>query len=71
MHQDSAQFNLNLTRIKMNYCNPRYSTMNGQTERIHSKIIEIAKCLKEKLELINDVEIIISAHNRIIKLFNL
>lgn len=41
----SAQFKCFVDRkkIKINYCDPRHSTMNGQKERSHSTIIEIAK----------------------------
>lgn len=43
-------------RIELYYCTPRHSTTNGQVERVHSTIIEIARCLKEEFHLIDDTE---------------
>lgn len=43
-------------RIELYYCTPRHSTTNGQVERVHSTIIEIARCMKEEFHLIDDIE---------------
>lgn len=42
--------------IELYYCTPRHSKTNGQVERVHSTLTEIARCLKEEFHLIDDAE---------------
>lgn len=59
----SAQFKSFAERMKIQikFCDPKHSTTNGQIERVHSTIIEIAKCIREEFEIVNDIEVIIRA----------
>ncbi len=41
------------------FADPRHSTCNGQIERAHSTLTEIARCIKDKLNLVDYSEIII------------
>jgi len=43
------------------FADPRHSTSNGQIERAHSTLTEIARCTKDELNLIDNSEIIIKA----------
>ena len=43
------------------YCDPHHSSTNGQVERVHSTLIEIARCLKQEFSLISDLESIFRA----------
>lgn len=47
--------------IEINFCDPRHSTTNGQIERVHSTIIEIARCIKEEYNIVSDLETILRA----------
>lgn len=55
----TAQFKSLMQRlgIELYYCTPRHSTTNGQVERVHSTIIEIARCVKEEFHILEDTEI--------------
>lgn len=44
-------------RIELYYCTPRHSVTNGQVERVHSTLTEIARCIKEEYHLIDDTEV--------------
>lgn len=54
----SAQFKslMQRLRIKLYCCTPRHSNTNGQIERPHSTLAEIARCLKEEVHLVDNVE---------------
>jgi len=43
------------------HADPRHSTSNGQIERAHSTLTEIARCIKDELNLVDYSEIIIKA----------
>lgn len=47
--------------IELYYCTPRHSNTNGQVERVHSTIVEIARCIKEEYHLVDDIEIFYKA----------
>jgi len=47
--------------INLYFADPRHSTSNGQIERAHSTLIEIAGCIKDELNLVDYSEIIIKA----------
>jgi len=48
--------NLNLFHkgegLTLHYADPRHSTLNGQVERAHSTLTELARCNKEEFNLI-------------------
>lgn len=43
-------------QIQLYYCDPRHSSTNGQVERSHSTIIEIARCIKNEYHIIDTIE---------------
>jgi len=45
----------------LHYSDPRHSTSNGQVEKAHSTLTEIARCVKEEFNLTNYSEIVIRA----------
>jgi len=47
--------------ISLFFADPRHSTSNGQIERAHSTLTEIARCIKDERNLIDYSEIIIKA----------
>jgi len=47
--------------INLYFADPRHSTSNGQIERAHSTLTEIARCIKDELNLVDYSEIIIKA----------
>jgi len=47
--------------INLYFADPRHSTSNGQIERAHSTLTEIARCIKDELNLVDYSEIIIQA----------
>lgn len=55
----TAQFKSLMQRLQIEvyYCTPRHSTTNGQVERVHSTLIEIARCIKEEFNLIDATEV--------------
>lgn len=59
----AAQFKtlMNRLNIQIYFCNPKHSTTNGQVERVHSTLTEIARCLKQEFHLISDLESIYRA----------
>ncbi|XP_033241581.1 uncharacterized protein [Drosophila pseudoobscura] len=59
----SAQFRSFIQRSNLTiyYADPRHSTSNGQVERVHSTLTEIARCIKDELNLTDYSEIIIRA----------
>ncbi len=59
----SAQFKSFLKRsgISIHYSDPRHSLSNGQVERVHSTLTEIARCIKDEYRLLDYSEIIIRA----------
>jgi len=50
----SAQFKSFPQRcgLTLHYADPRHSTLNGQVERAHSTLTELARCNKEEFNLI-------------------
>jgi len=54
----TPQFKTLMQRLNLElfYCTPRHSTTNGQIERAHSTLTEIARCIKEEFHLIDDKE---------------
>lgn len=59
----TAQFKTLMPRlgIEIYFCDPKHSTTNGQVERVHSTLIEIARCLIQEFYLISDLESIYRA----------
>jgi len=59
----STQFKFFAQRCGINlyFADPRHSTSNGQIERAHSTLTEIARCIKDELNLVDYCEIIIKA----------
>ncbi len=59
----SAQFTSFLQRsgISIHYAYPRHSLSNGQVERAHSTLTEIARCVKDEYCLLEYPEVIIRA----------
>jgi len=57
----SAQFKFFAQRcgLTLHFADPRHSTSNGQVERAHSTLTELARCIKEEFNLIDYLEIII------------
>jgi len=56
----SAQFCKSFAQrcdITLHYADPRHSTSNGQVERAHSTLTEIARCIKVEFNLTNYSEI--------------
>ncbi len=51
----SAQFKSFAQRcgLTLHYADPRHSTSNGQVERAHSTLTELARCIKEEFNLID------------------
>ncbi len=47
--------------LTLHFADPRHSTSNGQVERAHSTLTELARCIKEEFKLIDYSEIIIRA----------
>jgi len=47
--------------ISLFFADPRHSSSNGQSERAHSTSTEIARCIKDELNLIDYSKIIIRA----------
>jgi len=47
--------------INLYFADPRHSTSNGQIERAHSTLTEIARCIKDELNLVDYSEVIIRA----------
>lgn len=47
--------------IELYFCDPRHSSTNGQVERVHSTLVEIARCIKEEYCLIDIKEIFYKA----------
>lgn len=47
--------------MQIYYADPRHSLTNGQVERVHSTIIEIARCIQEEYQLLDYNEIIYRA----------
>lgn len=43
-------------QIEIYYCTPRHSITNGQIERAHSTLVEIARCIKSEYSLVDEVE---------------
>jgi len=54
----TPQFKTLMQRLNLQlyYCTPRHSTTNGQVERVHSTLVEIARCIKEEFQLVDDKE---------------
>ena len=52
---------LNRYGIQLSSCPPFHSSSNGQVERFHSTLIEIARCLKEERSIVSTVELILAA----------
>ncbi|GBP12864.1 Retrovirus-related Pol polyprotein from transposon gypsy [Eumeta japonica] len=42
--------------IELYYCTPRHSTTNGIVERVHSTLVELARCIKEEYHVLDDSE---------------
>lgn len=59
----SAQFKSAIERAGLTifYADPRHSLTNGQVERVHSTLIEIARCIQEEYNLLDHKEIIYRA----------
>ncbi len=47
--------------LTLHFADPRHSTSNGQVERAHSTLTELARCIKEEFNLTDYSEIIIRA----------
>jgi len=47
--------------ISLFFADPQHSKSNGQIEKAHSTLTEIARCIKDELNLISCSEIIIRA----------
>uniref|UniRef100_A0A0K8W058 RNA-directed DNA polymerase n=1 Tax=Bactrocera latifrons TaxID=174628 RepID=A0A0K8W058_BACLA len=47
--------------IEIYFCDPRHSTTSGQVERVHSTIIEIARCIKEEYDIVSNLETVLRA----------
>jgi len=62
----STQFKSFAQRCGINLCFavPRHSTSNGQIERAHSTLTEIARCIKDELNLVDYSEVIIRADQK-------
>ncbi len=56
----SAQFRSFISRsgLVIHFADPRHSTSNGQIERAHSILTEIARCIKDEYNLTDYSEII-------------
>lgn len=67
----TAQFKslMQRLRIELYYCTPRHSVTNGQVERVHSTLTEIARCIKEEYHLMDDTEVFIDLYSSTIILF--
>lgn len=54
----TAQFKslMQRLRIELYYCTPRHSTTNGIVERVHSTLVELARCIKEEYHVLDDCE---------------
>jgi len=48
----------------LHFADLRHSTSNGQVERAHSTLREIARCIKEEFNLTNYSEIVIRADQK-------
>jgi len=59
----SAQFKSFAHRcgLTLHFADPRHSTLNGQVERAHSTLQELARCINEEFNIIDYLEIIIIA----------
>lgn len=42
--------------IELYYCDPRHSSTNGQIERAHSTLVEIARCIKNEYHILDTTE---------------
>jgi len=47
--------------LTLHYADPRHSTSNGQVERAHSALTELARCIREVFNLTDHSEIVIRA----------
>lgn len=47
--------------IEISSCAPQHSTSNGQVERFHSTLAEIARCLKEERQIVDTTELLLLA----------
>jgi len=59
----SAQFKSFAQRcgLTLHYADPMHSTSNGQVERAHSTLTELARCIKEEFHLTDYSKIVIRA----------
>jgi len=59
----SAQFKSFAQRcgLTLHYADPMHSTTNGEVERAHSTLTELARCIKEEFNLSDYSEIVIRA----------
>lgn len=57
----SAQFRSFISKsgLTIHFADPRHCTSNGQIERTHSTLTEIARCIKDEYNLTDYSEIII------------
>jgi len=59
----SAQFKSFAQRcgLTLHYADPRHSTSNGQVDRAHSTLTDLARCIKKEFNLTDFSEILIRA----------